>query len=79
MEVAQLCHQHIMIEHGGIRTSGLISYRWPFPEDPIVSGCYCDDFGLIALGADDLLSDDAQEVNAADGSMGHGADGLLSL
>eukprot|EP00971_Amphidinium_carterae_P349168 6490879-Amphidinium_carterae.3 len=63
MEVAQLCHQHVMLEHGGIRPDSWISYRWPFPPDSIVSGCYCDDFGLIALGGDDLVLDDMQEVH----------------
>eukprot|EP00971_Amphidinium_carterae_P282209 5602371-Amphidinium_carterae.1 len=58
MEVAQLCHQHIMLEHGGITQSGWLSYKWPFPSDSIVAGCYCDDYGQIAVGADDLESDD---------------------
>eukprot|EP00971_Amphidinium_carterae_P073437 1452051-Amphidinium_carterae.1 len=47
-----------MLEHGGIHPTGWLSYRWPFPSDSIVAGCYCDDYGQIALGADDLDSDD---------------------
>eukprot|EP00971_Amphidinium_carterae_P075901 1499652-Amphidinium_carterae.2 len=54
MEVAQLCHQHVMLGCGGIDPEGWISYRWTFPSSSIVSGCYCDDFGLVAAGADDI-------------------------
>eukprot|EP00971_Amphidinium_carterae_P162590 3223250-Amphidinium_carterae.1 len=54
MEVAQLCHQHILLEHKAITPDSWITYRWPFPSSPICAGCYCDDFGQIAMGADDL-------------------------
>eukprot|EP00971_Amphidinium_carterae_P277412 5505535-Amphidinium_carterae.1 len=57
MEVAQLCHQHIMLENGGMTQESWLTYRWPFPSSSIVSGCYCDDFGQLAIGADDV--DDA--------------------
>eukprot|EP00971_Amphidinium_carterae_P078453 1551722-Amphidinium_carterae.1 len=54
MEVAQLCHQHVMLTCGGIQADGWLSYRWPFPPSNILAGCYCDDYGQIAIGADDV-------------------------
>eukprot|EP00971_Amphidinium_carterae_P111876 2215856-Amphidinium_carterae.4 len=44
MEIAQLCHQNIMLESGGMTQESWLTYRWPFPSSSIVSGCYCDDF-----------------------------------
>eukprot|EP00971_Amphidinium_carterae_P332781 6467102-Amphidinium_carterae.1 len=54
MEVAQLCHQHILLRHGAMTEDAWITYRWPFPPGPIYAGCYCDDFGQVAIGADDI-------------------------
>eukprot|EP00971_Amphidinium_carterae_P332684 6466947-Amphidinium_carterae.1 len=54
MEVAQLCHQHVMLSSGGMTLRSWISYRWDFPIHPIISGCYCDDFGQLGVVAPDI-------------------------
>eukprot|EP00971_Amphidinium_carterae_P210931 4185404-Amphidinium_carterae.1 len=70
MEIAQLCHQYIMLESGGMTESSWLSYRWPFPRSSIISGCYCDDFGQVAAGADDV-GDPAYSIAAVMGEARH--------
>eukprot|EP00971_Amphidinium_carterae_P206627 4099831-Amphidinium_carterae.4 len=47
MEIAQLCHQNIMLRSGGMTESSWLSYQWPFPPSSIVAGCYCDDLDSV--------------------------------
>eukprot|EP00971_Amphidinium_carterae_P134019 2655823-Amphidinium_carterae.2 len=49
------CHQHVMPSSGGMTLQSCISYRWDFPIDPIISGCYCDDFGQLGVIAPDII------------------------
>eukprot|EP00971_Amphidinium_carterae_P350331 6491491-Amphidinium_carterae.1 len=58
MEIAQLCHQHVMLRNGGMTLRSWISYRWDFPIHPIISGCYCDDFGQLGVVAPDIEDDE---------------------
>eukprot|EP00971_Amphidinium_carterae_P316161 6284435-Amphidinium_carterae.1 len=37
MEIAQLCHQNIMLKSGGMTESSWFTYRWPFPSACIIS------------------------------------------
>eukprot|EP00971_Amphidinium_carterae_P220047 4368088-Amphidinium_carterae.1 len=48
-DIAQCVHSQVALRYGGMRADSWMRYKHPCPGGSIWTGCYVDDYGLVAL------------------------------